>query len=288
MKAKKQAPEKIPAVVMVNKCRIPDQAGDGEVRELVIEIDQPGFTCEAGQSIGVYAPAPDGAADDTHLRWYSIADGPALDQRGRPNVTLCVRRIVQKDRDSGRAIRGRASNYLCDLQPGDRLQVAGPYGVPFPIPANPDAALILIGAGTGIAPFRSFIKTIYRQRPRRTGVVRLFYGTQNGLDVLYANDPDEDLRQYFDQETFEAFQALSPAPHWADPIAWDHAFSERGSELVELMEQPDSCFYVAGLQSISAHLDRFFGELLGAPERWTQQKRELVDAGRWIELLYGD
>ena len=286
MHAQAQPPKTVPAKVVVNKSRIKPSDESNEVRELVIEIDDPSFKCEAGQSIGVLAPVPSDSDEPFHLRWYSIADIPTKDHHGRPNLTLSVRRVIVDNRDTGRTEKGLASNYLCDLQPGDALEVAGPHGIPFPIPGDKTATLVLIGAGTGIAPFRSFIKTLYRQHPDWQGPVYLFYGTRNGLDVLYTNDPDADLTQYFDQETFEAFKVLSPKVNWADPISWDLAFSERGNELLEMMQKPNTYVYVAGREEIGRHLDSLFAKLLGSANQWQLQKQELKAAERWAEILY--
>ena len=281
-----QPPRSFPARLLASKLRSDISDDQSEIRELVIEIDEPGFNCSAGQSIGVLAPVPQDSEAEFYLRWYSIADIPDRDDQGRPNVAICVRRIITQDPISGEEVRGHCSNYLCDLKPGATLSVCGPKGIAFPIPADTSANLILIGAGTGIAPFRSFIKTLYRKHPDWSGIVRLFYGTRTGLDVLYANDPSDDLKQYFDQETFDAFKALSPAPNWADPIAWDLAYSERGNELLELMDDPKTYVYVAGREETRNHLDSLFGKLLGSANLWNLKKQELAAAGRWAELVY--
>ncbi len=273
------------AEVKANKNRLQVTDTDREVRELVLEIDDPGFTCEAGQSIGVYAPEPDSGQPE-HLRWYSIADAPARDHHKRLNLTICVRRMVWQDSDSGQTKRGVASNYLCDRSPGDTVRLTGPRGTPFVMPPTNDATIICIGTGTGIAPFRHFIKALARKYPDWQGVLRLFYGAQNGLDVLYANDPNSDWEQYFDQETFALIQRMSPPPNWADPIGWDLAFSERGDELIRLLEQPNTYVYVAGLKEIGKRLDQLFAKLMGSLNAWTLQKQELMAAGRWTELLY--
>ncbi len=287
LKSGKKTTTIYPATLVSSKRLFPeDKETREEVRELVIEVGDSSFTCEAGQSIGILAPTPKGAIDQWHLRWYSVADIPAGNDKGNPRFTIFVRRMVLKDPETGLICRGHASNYLCDLAPGESIKITGPQGIPFEVPPEKDATLILIGTGTGIAPFRAFIKHIYRNVPDWKGIVRLFYGTRNGLDILYTNDPNEDVIQYFDRETFEAFKALSPPPNWADPIAWDMAYSERGSELLEKLDDPKTYVYLAGLEPIRDHLDNMFGALMGSKEKWKQKKESLIDQKRWIEVLY--
>jgi len=151
--------------------------------------------------------------------------------------------------------------------------------------AERDANLVLIGTGTGIAPFRAFVKHLYRHESDWTGRVWLFYGANSGLELLYMND-EKDFSLYYDRETFEAFRALSPRPGWSDPIAWDHAIGTRGDELWKMMGDPKTYVYVAGLEKMAAELDKVFASLAGSPELWARRKAELAAGRRWVELLY--
>jgi len=64
---------------------------------------------------------------------------------------------------------------LCDLTVGAEVEVAGPQGKGFPLEPCRGKNLLLIGVGTGIAPLRSVIRTVARQR-RDFGRVMCFYG----------------------------------------------------------------------------------------------------------------
>ena len=112
------------------------------------------------------------------------------------------------------------------------------------------------------------------------------YGARSGLELLYQNDRYDDFTQYYDEETFKAFRALSPRPDWGNPIGWDEAISDRADELVRMMADPKTYVYVAGLEKMRDELDATFGRLLGDKERWLRRKAELMAGKRWVELLY--
>jgi len=266
--------------------RITPAASDEEVRELVLEIDRKDFHYELGQSVGVLAPGQTEFGQRHHFRLYSVADLPERGESGLPRIKIAVRRCSYIDAYSGERFPGVASNYLCDLRPGDTLTLAGPYGLAFDVPQEMDANLILIGTGTGIAPFRALVKHIYRDVKQWRGKVWLFYGAKSGLELLYMNDEKDDFSQYYDRETFEAFKALSPRPNWADPIAWDRAIAERGDELWKMLGEPKTYVYVAGLEKMREELDKVFAGLAGSELRWQRRKAELMAGERWVELLY--
>jgi len=271
---------------VVSNVRLTTPAAADEVREIVIQVQRPEFAYRVGQSIGVLAPGAPEFGQTDHFRLYSVADLPARGATGLPRVTLCVKRCFYLDAHSGERYPGVASNYLCDLRPGDTLTITGPYDPPFEIPEDHTANLILIGSGTGIAPFRALVKHLYREVPDWQGRVWLFHGARSGLELLYMNDERDDFAQYCDRSTFEAIRALSPRPSWADAIPWDAALVERGAELWRMLGDPRTHVFVAGLEPMRDELDRVFSGLAGSAERWRRRKAELAAGGRWVELLY--
>jgi ferredoxin--NADP+ reductase len=272
------------AVVHATERITPEHASD-EVRELALDIERPGFSYHAGQSVGVLAPPDPAFGHQHHLRLYSIADIPEGDEH-RSRIKICVRRCNYIDGYSGETYKGVASNYLCDLAVGDHLTLCGPFGIPFAVPAAHDANLVLIGSGTGIAPFRALIKHIYHNVADWTGQIRLFYGAMSGLELLYMNEERNDLALYCDRDTFEAIQALSPRPHFDDPIAWGRAFGARGEELTRMLEDANTYVYIAGLEDIRDELHRVLAKVIGSDEAWRERHAQLVADGRWVELLY--
>jgi ferredoxin--NADP+ reductase len=272
--------------VVVSSERITPKASDIEVRELTLDVQNPDFELELGQNVGVLSPGNEDFGQAHHFRLYSVADLPERGRSGLLRIKIVVRRVSYVDKYSGEEYPGRSSNYLCDLVPGDSITMSGPYGLAFEVPEEMDANLILIGTGTGIAPFRAFVKHIYKNVPEWRGSITLFYGAQSGLELLYMNDELDDFTQYYDDETFRAFKALSPRPAWAAPIDWEGTLAKQGEELWKLLGQPNTYVYVAGLEKMRGELDAAFAQIAGSESKWARRSAELKAGGRWVELLY--
>ena len=262
----------------------PDPAD--EIREIILDVSQPGFDVAVGQNIGILAPGRPEFGQEHHFRLYSIADVPERTADGSLRLPLCVKRCNYIDEYSGEEYKGVASNYLCDLKAGDTVTLTGPYGLAFEAPDDPDAALLLIGMGTGIAPFRAFVKHLYKEETDFKGRIFLFHGGKTGLDLLYQNEKENDFALYYDRDTFEAVQALSDRPHWSGEIDWAGAIESRGEEIWELLINPHTQVYVAGLKAILGKLDEVFSKIAGSEEKWELRKAELVAGKRWNELVY--
>ncbi len=256
-----------------------------EIREISLEVEQPGFECEVDQSFGVLVKASGEFGNTVHHRLYSVADIPDK-KNGKPQIKLLVKRCSYVDEFNGELYDGVASNYLCDRKVGDEITITGPHSLPFVLPEDKKSNLILIGMGTGIAPFRAFVKHIYKNVKDWEGKIRLFYGARSGLELLYLNDKNGDLTNYYDEGTFEAFHALSPRPHMSDPIALEAAIEERAAEIVEMLSQSNTYIYVAGYEKIKEMLDKAFTKILGSKEKWETRKAELIAGKKWAEVIY--
>ncbi|MFZ7944453.1 assimilatory sulfite reductase (NADPH) flavoprotein subunit [Neobacillus sp. 19] len=85
---------------------------------------------------------------------------------------------------------GRSRNGVCSIQtaerlnPGDRINVFVQQNENFKLPEKPETPIIMIGPGTGVAPFRSFMQE--REETNATGKSWLFFGDQHFVtDFLY-------------------------------------------------------------------------------------------------------
>lgn len=267
--------------------RITPPNWEAEVRHLVLELP-PGAELDfvEGQSIGVLAPGPHAFGNAHHLRLYSIASS-RKGEGGKANAfSICVRRCFYLDEISGEQYPGVASNFLCDAQPGAPVQVTGPYGAHFSVPADASANMLMVGVGTGIAPFRAFVRHIYEERGGWKGKVRLYYGAKSGMELLYRNEHNRDMALYYDDASFKAFEAVSPRPAFDHPPALDNLLLENREEIWELVDDPKTYVFVAGLENAKKKFDKAMASISGSEAAWQARRADLVASGRYSELIY--
>jgi ferredoxin--NADP+ reductase len=263
--------------------RITPVSSPEEVRTLVFRTDDRSFDGRTGQCVRVLAPGKFG--NKYHPRLYSLAEVEDGEQDST-EFTLCVRRCHYVDDFNGQEYPGIASNYLCDLRPGNEVRFTGPMGYPFAVPDNPQADILMIGMGTGIAPFRGLVREIYRRHGGWQGRVRLFHGARSGLEMLYMNEENSDFSLYYDQATFRAFQAVSPRPHFDAPVAMDRALEQNAAEVWEMLQGADTRVFIAGPQALQATVDKAIAAMAGSADRWRTLWQRIADGGRWQEVLY--
>jgi len=276
---------RFPATVQESR-RITPQEAKAEVRHIVLSIPDEHMAYEVGESIGVITPGPHAFGNREHLRLYSIADAHWEPGGHAVDIALCVRRCFYIDEVSGERYPGISSNHLCDARPGDSITLTGPYGSAFAIPQENTANILMIGTGTGIAPFRAFIRHVYEERGGWQGKVRLFYGADTGMELLYMNDENQDLVNYYQEETFKAFQAVSPGPLTGVDTALGRTIEDNAQDVWALLQAPDTYLYLAGLRKNVESLEKVMSRIAGSEQAWQKKKKELLFFDRWSELLY--
>lgn len=257
-----------------------------EVRRIRLRIDDPAFRFSVGQSIGVMVPGPHPLGNQFHMRRYSIASGHTDQASDAIELELLVRRCFYVDEINGEQYPGIASHYLCDADVGQRIAITGPYRSPFRMPADENANLLMIGTGTGVAPFRAFVQELYRDKGSWKGQVRLYYGARNGMDLLYGNDVEGDLSNYYDDASFKAFGAMISRPRASDSDMLKAAVEGHAAEVWELMQDPSTYVYLSGLGKVAKAFDKVMEKVAGGAGIWTEFKEKLRSQGRWSELVY--
>jgi ferredoxin--NADP+ reductase len=176
--------------------RIVGANAPGEVCHIIID-HKGGMPYWEGQSWGVIPPGTNPKNGKPHsVRLYSIASTRYGDDMTGKTGSLCVRRAVFVDPETGKedpAKKGVCSNYLCDAKPGDEVKMTGPAGKVMLMPEkNPNADIIMVATGTGIAPYRSFALRLFKEKTPAAeafkGVAWLFLGVANKDSLLYDDE----------------------------------------------------------------------------------------------------
>ena len=147
------------------------------------------------------------ALDPLQPRVYSISSSPKTNP-GRVSLTVDAVRYEIEDRTR----LGVASTFLggC-IAPGDKVKVYVQKAQHFALPADPAKPIIMIGPGTGVAPFRAFLQE--RIATHAPGANWLYFGHQRSdYDFFYK----------------EEFQAMRRSGHLARlTLAWSRDGSEK-------------------------------------------------------------
>nr|VFK55668.1 MAG: ferredoxin--NADP+ reductase [Candidatus Kentron sp. TUN] len=268
-------------VIVKSNMRItPDHARD-DVHEIILDVHGASLSYVEGQSIGVLAPPPYDFGSDHHMRLYSIASTRQGEHGNRDEIALCVQRCSYIDDVSGERYPGKCSNYVCNLKVGDEVTICGPYGRHFIIPKDREANILMVASGTGIAPFRAFIKHIFEEEDGWIGKIRLFYEAATGFDLLYMNEVRDDIKHHYLQSAFKAIEALG------SPDGLVQKLEESASDIWDLIQHPKTHVYIAGMRRSSEGFDEALSHIAGSEEKWLEKKKWLYGEGRWAEHLYG-
>lgn len=169
-------------------------------------------------------------------RLYSIASAQS-EVEEEVHLTVGVVRYPQED---GTVRSGGASSYLADRLPEDaEVRVFVEHNDNFRLPANPDTPVIMVGPGTGIAPFRAFMQE--REAQGAEGKNWLFFGNPHFTqDFLY----QVEWQRYVKSGLLSKI-SLAFSRDQANKIYVQDRLREAGLELYQWLEA-GAHFYVCG------------------------------------------
>jgi benzoyl-CoA 2,3-dioxygenase component A len=240
----KAAQTSITATVTGN-VRVTDAGHQYDTHHIVLDFGQMPFPVLEGQSVGIIPPGTDANGRVHHARQYSIASPRNGERPGYNNLSLTIKRVLEDHQ--GQPVRGVGSNYMCDLQVGDTVQVIGPFGASFLMPNHPRSHLVMICTGTGSAPMRAM--TEWRRRLRASGKfeggrLMLFFGARTQQELPYFG-PLQNLPKDF----IDINLAFSRTPGAPKRYVQD-VMRERAADLSALLADGNAYFYVCGLKSM--------------------------------------
>ena len=197
-------------------------------------------------------------------RMYSIASSQGAVEE---EVHLLV--SVVRYNAFGRDKEGHCSSTLADrLEVDDTVKIFVDKNTRFKLPKDPDAAIIMVGPGTGIAPFRAFMQE--REVADKKGPSWLFFGDRNfTTDFLYQTEWQQYLEEGILTKADVAFSRDQSEKHYVQ-----HRMLENGKELYDWLEK-GAHFYVCGdAQRMAKDVDSALKQIIQQQGGVTLEKAE--------------
>lgn len=172
------------------------------------------------------------------------------------------------------------SNYLCDLQPGDKIQITGPAGKKFVLPANAqDHDYVFFATGTGIAPFRGMIIDLLKENP--AAKIALIMGSPYSSDLLYDGFFRELGRKH---PNFRYLPAISREPNGTHGRLYVQDRLRTDSDvLMPMLAGPRTLVYICGIAGMELGiLAQIATQLSGAErEQYLRTDPPAADVKTW-------
>jgi benzoyl-CoA 2,3-epoxidase subunit A len=240
-----KAAQKTIEATVVGNVRVTAVGREYDTHHIVLDFGSLPFPVLEGQSVGIIAPGLDAQGKPHHARQYSIASARNGERPGYNNISLTVKRVLEDHQ--GKPVRGVASNYMCDMQVGDKVQVIGPFGASFLMPNHPRSNIVMICTGTGSAPMRAM--TEWRRRLRQSGKfeggkLMLFFGARTQADLPYFGPLQSLPKDFIDINLAYSRETDQPKKYVQDLMR------ERALDLAPLLADPNTYFYVCGLKAM--------------------------------------
>jgi ferredoxin--NADP+ reductase len=270
------------------------EGGIGICQHVKFDISGGDLRYLEGQSIGIIPPGTDKNGKPEKLRLYSIASTRHGDDVDDKTVSLCVRQLEYKHPETGDTVYGVCSTYLTQLKPGDDIKITGPTGKEMLLPEDPEAKVIMLATGTGIAPFRAYLWRMFKDNERAAnpdyqfkGLAWLVFGVATTPNVLYKEELEEIQAKYPDH--FRVTYAISREQKNPEGgrMYIQHRVAEHAEEIYKLLEDEKTHVYICGLKGMEDGIDAALSvEATKEGKEWKEYQRALKKAGRWHVETY--
>jgi len=268
--------------------------GIGIVQHLKFDLRGGNLRYLEGQSIGIIPPGTDANGKPHKLRLYSIASTRHGDDLDDQTVSLCVRQLEYEHPETKEKVYGVCSTYLCHLEPGAEVKITGPVGKEMLLPDDPEANIIMMATGTGIAPFRAYLWRMFQPGERALnpdyqfrGFAWLIFGIPTSANILYREEL-EALQAAF-PDHFRITYAISREQKNSEGgrMYIQHRVAEHAEEIWSLLQQPKTHVYICGLRGMEDGIDAALSAVAAKQGfTWTDYQKELKKQGRWHVETY--
>ncbi len=220
------------------------------------------------QLIGLLRPLPG--------RLYSVASSPKAHE-GEAHLLIGAVRWASH----GRARKGVTSTYVADRRKvGDTAKLYVKPNRHFRLPTDASRPIIMIGAGTGVAPYRAFVED--RAEDGATGKSWLFFGERNYTnDFLYQLEWQDHLASKALSRLDLAFSRDQPAKIYVQHRLW-----ERRDDVLGWIADGAHLYVCGDEKGMAKDVDAMLVKILGEGDTGLAKLAELRKAGRYQRDVY--
>ena len=205
-------------------------------------------------------------------RQYSIASSEAASPE---EIHVLVKHVEYEYR--GRTHGGVCSTHLAGAETGNQLGVSIKANPNFKLPDDPDTKVIMIGAGTGVAPFRSFL--FERESQGFTGNSWLFFGEQKfQTDFLYQTEWQQFLKSGVLEKMDVAFSRDQ-----AEKVYVQHRVLEQAESVYQWLESGAHLYVCGDMNHMAKDVHQALIEVIEQ-----QSDRTLEESSDWLDQLITD
>ena len=260
--------------------RVTAENASSDVRHIILDFGAVPFPYLEGQSIGVIPPGKGAEGRPHAMRLYSVASARDGERPNTNNLALTVKRTPLSRAADGTA-QGIASNWLCDLRQGDRIEVTGPYGATFLLPDDPEADLLMICTGTGVSPFRGFTHRRRRVAPNARGKLRLLFGARSPEELPYFGPLQKYQRTQLDCDLVYSRVPGTPKEYVQDRLR------ARATDIADLLQRETAHLYICGLSGLEQGVEEALTDIGRAHGLdWQALRAAMRAAGRFHVETY--
>lgn len=268
------------------------EGGEGTVRHLKFDLSAGNLRYLEGQSIGIIPEGTDKNGKPHKLRLYSIASTRHGDDLNDKTISLCVRQLEYKHPETGEKVFGVCSTYLCNLEPGADVKITGPVGKEMLLPDDPEANIIMMATGTGIAPFRAFLWRMFKEKEQNPdyqfrGLAWLFFGVAYTPNILYKDQLEELAQQYPDNFRLTCAISREQKNPSGGKMYIQDRIKEHADQLWELVQKPNTHTYICGLKGMEGGIDEGMSAAAAKYDvNWADYQKQLKKNERWHVETY--
>ncbi|KIW86877.1 uncharacterized protein Z519_12498 [Cladophialophora bantiana CBS 173.52] len=253
-------------------------------------------------------------------RYYSISSSSVLSPRRAAITALVAVDYLPDNREE--KIYGVTSNYLLTLSQSHPTLVAGEMQTrkairqqydlsgpsnllqgtklfahvrksKFKLPIQSSCPIVMVAAGTGIAPFRAFIAERAKLHAigKPIGQMILFFGCRRPQEDFIYREELEQAQATVGKEVFKIVTGFSRM-QGQDKVYVQQRVREYGREVISLIEEKSASFYICGRASMAREVGFSLGETMREVKGWTDSEVKswtegLKRTGKWKEDVWG-